>query len=200
MFRKKASLLVFLVALVFNVMAQDSIPTIKYIRSKTGKFGLADKNNNILVDTIYDDEWYASLNKELGQAMFKKGKYWLLINYKNEVIIDLTGYSGHTNSFIRNKIPAMDDKTGKAGYLNPKGEKVIPFVYEMTDPFKKDLPYAKFNGKWGVINEEGKWILQPKYAHVYDIISIDKFIVLIKDDYYYVNAKGKIISRAKVGC
>lgn len=201
MFHKKASLLILIIALVSNIMAQDSIPAIKYIKSKSGKWGLADNKNNILVDTLYDDYWYASLNQELGQAMFKKGNYWLLINYKNEVIIDLTGYSGHTNSFIRGKMPAIDDKTGKAGYLNNKGEKVIPFIFEQTNPFKKDLPYACacIKGKWGVIDETGNWILQPKYAHVYDIISKDKFIVLINDTYYYVNAKGKIISKAEVG-
>jgi hypothetical protein len=201
MILKRLNLVLIMMAVVANIIAQDTIPTIKYIRSESGKYGLADQNNKMLVDTVYDGDWYASLNQELGQAMFKKGKYWLLINYKNEIIIDLTGYSGHTNCFIRGMIPATDDKTGKAGYLNTKGEKVIPFIFENTNPFKKDLPYASasFNGKWGVIDEQGKWVLQPKYEHVYDIISNNSFIVMIKDEYYYVNANGKIISKAPVG-
>ena len=40
----------------------------------------------------------------------------------------------------------------KWGYINEKGEEVIPFIYEDTTYFHKDYVAVKKDGKWGFIN------------------------------------------------
>lgn len=184
----------------------QTIPTISYLETKSGKFGMVDNHGNLLVDTIYNGNWPASLDLEKGQAMFKKGEGfdYLLINYKNEIIIDLTGYSDHPCLLIRDKIPVRDEKTGMSGYLGKGGVVMIPFKFEYTRSFEKKLPLAPacINGKWGVIDEGGNWILQPRYNHIHEILSENSFIVILKEggDYYYVDKNGKVSGNAEVGC
>src|SRR5688572_31138568 len=50
---------------------------------------------------------------------------------------------------------------GKDGYINLKGEWVIPPRFEKADAFQDGLARARENGKWGYINEEGKWAAMP---------------------------------------
>jgi hypothetical protein len=182
--------------------AQDSIPTIKFLESENGKFGLTDMDGNILVDTIYDENVYISLNQIKGEAMFKKGGNWMIVNYKNEVVLDLSSYSSFSTSFSKGLLSVTDENTGKSGYINRKGEIVIPFKYEMTYSFEEDFPYAtaSVNGKWGIIDTEGNWIMGPKYEHIYEIISENEFIVLIEGTYYGVNLAGKILYEEELGC
>ena len=52
----------------------------------------------------------------------------------------------------------------KYGYLNSKGEMVIPLKYENAGDFKEGVAWVKQNGKYGFINTEGKMIIKPQFA------------------------------------
>lgn len=66
-------------------------------------------------------------------------------------------------------------KDDKLGFINKSGEIVIPFQYnwksvlgERGDFLFEDGYCAVFdsNGKHGIINKEGGWIIQPKYDYI----------------------------------
>jgi hypothetical protein len=44
---------------------------------------------------------------------------------------------------------------GKYGYINQKGEKIIPPIYEIAFYFKEGFAYVSYKGKWGIIDKKG---------------------------------------------
>ena len=187
---------------VTSSFSQNAIPKVHFITSESGLFGLADTDGNLLVDTIYDENIYASLNLEKGEAIFKKNNEWQIINYKNELVLNLSSYSSFSTIFSWEMLSVTNSKTGKSGYINREGEVVILFNFEMTYSFEKELPLAiaSVKGKWGVINLKGEWVLNPKYGHVYEIVSENEFIVLIGKAYYGINIDGKVLYEEEMGC
>jgi hypothetical protein len=68
---------------------------------------------------------------------------------------------------------AAVQKNGMIGFINRKGEVVIPFRYPyhgnpLSEFIFKDghCVVADTTGKCGVINRQGKWIIQPKYDNI----------------------------------
>jgi len=68
-------------------------------------------------------------------------------------------------------------KNGKVGFINIQGKTVIPFQFQYNpninhkaDFLFKDGSCAVFgpNGKQGLIDKQGKWILTPKYDSITD--------------------------------
>mgnify|MGYP003291734872 CR=1 FL=1 len=50
-------------------------------------------------------------------------------------------------------------QNGKCGFINTKGEVVIPCIYDEAGWFSEGLALVKQNGKWSIINTEGKVIV-----------------------------------------
>ncbi|MDR1871416.1 MAG: WG repeat-containing protein [Deltaproteobacteria bacterium] len=77
-------------------------------------------------------------------------------------------------------------KGGKFGFVDPKGQLVIPYQYEMANDFTAlGLALVKIKGFWGVINEKGRYVIQPTYDGV-SINNNAKLIVVWKKDNYGV--------------
>jgi hypothetical protein len=57
------------------------------------------------------------------------------------------------------------DDNGKSGFINAKGEWVIPPKFEAMGMFSANgLAMARGdNGKWGFINAKGEWVIPPKF-------------------------------------
>lgn len=58
-------------------------------------------------------------------------------------------------------------KKGKAGYVNIKGETVIPFQFSEYHPFEFDITPVELNGKYGLIRKDGTWAVPPKFQNLY---------------------------------
>ena len=52
---------------------------------------------------------------------------------------------------------------GKWGFVNERGEEVIPFIYNDVGDFSEGVARVKLNKKWGFIDKEGKRIIPCKY-------------------------------------
>ena len=196
----KNLIIILLVTLSQFVNAQ--IPTVAYIESKSGKYGLQDENGNILVDTVFDRMMFDGVNQETGEALLKKGKNWLLINYKADIVTMFSGYN--LNSSIQHGVIAAENiKTGKSGYLNKLGEVVVPFNLHITKGMynKFGLGVAAISDKkYGVMNSLGEWVLKPKFNHIDEILGEDYFVVYTKGDYWVVNKEGKLLEIMEIGC
>ena len=61
-------------------------------------------------------------------------------------------------------IPFRDGETYKYGYLNLKGQVVIPATYDMIGNFNNGLAMVKKDNKYGFIDTNGKLVVSNKYS------------------------------------
>ena len=54
---------------------------------------------------------------------------------------------------------ARVEQNEKSGFINTKGEVIIPCIYDDAWNFNEGLAAVKQNGKWSIINKEGKVIV-----------------------------------------
>ncbi|MCX7652590.1 MAG: WG repeat-containing protein [Bacteroidia bacterium] len=80
------------------------------------------------------------------------------------------------------------------GYINTKGEQIIPCQYEDALPFSEGLAPVAIGKKWGYIDKSGKEVIRPEYEKA-DMF-VNGFARVQKDDNHYwgfINAKGELV-------
>jgi hypothetical protein len=87
-----------------------------------------------------------------------------MVNEKKEIIIPFE-YTNLASSPDCQLIGAK--KNDKFGFITASNEEKIPFIYDGGSSFDKG--YAKIikNDKWGIINEQGKIIIEPQFRAIY---------------------------------
>ncbi|MBI1227962.1 MAG: hypothetical protein GC192_22210 [Bacteroidetes bacterium] len=55
------------------------------------------------------------------------------------------------------------EKKGKWGYTTRNGDVVIPYQFELAKSFLHSVACVKLNGKYGLIDERGKFLVEPSY-------------------------------------
>ncbi|XLS27946.1 WG repeat-containing protein [Flavobacteriaceae bacterium M23B6Z8] len=112
-----------------------------YLHKEKNKSGLIDREGNIVLEPKYSI---------IGN--FKEGK------------ASVTIINRAKNDF--HKILST-----KLGYINAKGEVVIPFKFQHIPDEIKDFSegraVVKMNNKFGYIDSEGKMVIPPKYSRAY---------------------------------
>lgn len=53
--------------------------------------------------------------------------------------------------------------SGKAGFIDTKGEIIIPIKFDGATSFSEGLAAVKVNSKWGYIDKKGSWKVNPQY-------------------------------------
>ena len=95
---------------------------------------------------------YVQIRKGIWQVYDKKGK---------PVSDELSYYPGssfrRTNGFTHGLLNVTDPETGLSGFINPKGDIVIPFLYTSVMNFHNGFAIAKKDGIDGVIDNKGKF-------------------------------------------
>jgi hypothetical protein len=96
-------------------------------------------------------------------AVINKDTTYELINKKGETVKLLRGidFMKFTNE---GKLAVRSEK--KWGYIDMKGNQVIPFQYDSCDSFKGDYAKVQIDGKWGIIDKTGKTIIKPQYKNI----------------------------------
>lgn len=54
------------------------------------------------------------------------------------------------------------------GFVNTKGEIVIPVKYFGAHDFSEGRARVYLNDQWGVIDKAGKWVVKPSYDYIWD--------------------------------
>lgn len=62
---------------------------------------------------------------------------------------------------------AAISQNGKEGYIDKKGETVIPPQFDYADIFKNGLANIQVAGKWGTINKKGEMVIPPQFDEKY---------------------------------
>lgn len=138
--------------------------------------------------TLYgylDDDYHWAIEPEYDACGFFNCDYTWAVNYSTcFYLIDKQGNkimdsdpNNHggiqvsvsditTNDMLNGPIGATDTNQMKSGYVNQYYEEVIPFIYDEVSAFSSDKSYArvKYNGKWGIIDSQGNWLIEPKFS------------------------------------
>ena len=152
------------------------------------KYGIIDKTGKVLVDFKYD----YIFDDEKKENMYKVK------------IADKTGYIDTNGNAIVpvkfKRIGAFTDDLAPAtinnldwGYVNKKGETVIPFEYNKALPFKNGYAVVFKNGKCGVIDKTGKIVVDIKYEHINGELTAGMFAVKSNGKYGFVDINGKVV-------
>lgn len=86
----------------------------------------------------------------------------------------------------------------KYGFLNERGEIVVPVSYEIAMPFNEGLAAVKKNGMWGYINKSGSLVIP--YSNYTNVRSFSEGFAAVQVNYKnwgYINKFGNEVISAK---
>lgn len=99
---------------------------------------------------------------------------------------------------LSNTLLLLVKTTNTFGYINEKGDTIVPFIYDGLEEFSDGLAVAERNGKFGYINKLGEQIISFELE---DAESFKNGRAIIKkgNSYFVINRTGTIISNAYEG-
>ncbi|MFW6016142.1 MAG: WG repeat-containing protein, partial [bacterium] len=129
----------------------------------------------------------------------------LVVNNNNAGYIDASGeykieptlyydpFSSNGN-FSNGLAPAKKSEEEKWGYINKKGEFVIPPIFDYAYDFSGEIACIKEDSKFGYIDINGEYLIKPKYEVAK---SFFEELALVKEEgneyYGYINKKGEMV-------
>ena len=122
-------------------------------------------------------------------AVIKRDQTYELINRKGESVkllndIDFLKFTKEGKLAVRSM--------GKWGYIDMKGNQVIPFQYDSCDSFVGDYAKVQVKGKWGIIDQTSKTIIEPKYINI--VPGEDGVFAFYDSQWGIIDRNGKILS------
>lgn len=82
------------------------------------------------------------------------------------------------------------EQNGKAGYINIRGEVVIPPVFYNAGEFSEGMAAVREGGFFGYVNENGKYVIQPQF-HYATAFKNGLAWVSMGDKSFFIDAVGK---------
>ena len=61
-------------------------------------------------------------------------------------------------------------KGDKAGFVNAKGEVIVPLIYDEAMTFREGKATVRIDNKWGYLDSTGKLIEELKYEEISEIL------------------------------
>lgn len=140
---------------------------------KAGKQGFIDPEGTEVISIIWDE--------------VKKG-------YRNEEHIG--------GEWVKRYDPWAVRKGDKWGYINQKGDIVIPLEFDHAERFEGDRAEVKIGNNYGYINKRGELAIIPEYEKVYPFrfVEMDQakscYIALVKKDgkFGFIDEEGNRIT------
>jgi len=163
---------------------------------KTENMGIYDNSGKLLMrDILFKNRVFNYVTNQEFFCIQKNRKYGLidsecklLVPYKSEIKLEIP----HINY---PEIPILIKENGKYGYINSLflDKLVTPTIYDNAKPFN-DLngsPEAdvSLNGKWGILNGSGKYIISPNSLEPVSSLDFKKYVVKRNNGYYLLENK-----------
>lgn len=124
------------------------------------KWGWIDLNGNWKIQPQYD--WTSGFDYRGISKVGISEKEGYINSNGVKLIPIIFGYLGDYNEDI---IMAGDDYN-HLGFIDKKGEILIPFVYDNTEKFEAGLAKVSRAGKWGYIDKSGQIKIALKYNYI----------------------------------
>ena len=167
---------------------------------KEGKYGIVDKDNNVIVKPTYDDActagptYFGYMEETDYLDVCVDGKYGY-VDWNGKVVIPLE-YDWVDGNRVKSdgSFLSVVKKNGKFGVINGENQVVIPFEYECLEiiySYSARLIYARKAGKYGYLDYNGRCVI----PFVYDdagFFENDLAPVSQNGKYGYINSTGEI--------
>jgi len=131
---------------------------------ENGKWGYIDINNNFIIKPQFKAAY--PFREEKAAVYIKRENYGFINNMGEEIIpCKFTGADLH---FAEGLCSIVKDNYPYYGYIDEKGETVIPFDYQYAGDFKEGMAVVKFKRKkkYGVITKSEKCVVESKFQHI----------------------------------
>lgn len=160
-------------------------------KAKEG-WGLINKSGRFITRSDYDRLTHCMDNT----YVFRKGERWGFLDKDgNETVVPKVTWIGEHWKDSHPVVPfqilggkeAGDDSyrclpsNGVWGYLRLDGEVAIPAQYEMAKSFRGSRAAVKSDGKWGIIDTQGRIVVEPKLD--------EAVVVFFKDEMPHIQAR-----------
>ena len=127
-------------------------------------------------------------------AVQKDGK-WGYINQQGETILPFE--YAEAGSFRHGLAPVKMEEGSPTVYIDPEGKVCLEGKWDWGGDFTADkLARVRIAGKYGHINLKGRLIVPARYEEATDFAEGFAAVKVGEDNWVYVNAKGKIISKS----
>ena len=157
---------------------------------KDGKYGVINKNGEIVIDAKYENiETISDTNEYI---IYSENEKYGVLDITGNVKIEPT-YDDLLGPFVGNYFIAKKDS--KFGVIDILGGEVIPFEYDAIKPFYNldAIPVFK-DGKNSLINRSNQAIVPDgTYESYYTTLNGDRIIVKKNDMTGVIDDKGKVI-------
>lgn len=154
------------------------------------KWGYMHSSGKMAIPANYDD----GNDFNGGFAAAKKGSQYVIVDTKGKET-EIGTPALDVRDFSEGLAPIRTvDK--KFGFVNTKGELVIPSQFESVGYFSNGLAWAKtVDKKLGYIDQTGKWIIEPQFEAGKEFDS-KSGLARVKqgEKWTYVNKKGEIVT------
>ena len=156
------------------------------IVQKNDEYITIDKTGKTIVKAKYDQ----IMPYSEGLAVVSLDQMYGAIDLKGKLVVPM--HFDGLNSFSEglsayNLLRGAGDYEGLYGYIDKDGSNVINAKWSDARPFAEGLA-AVFSddedGKWGIINKSGKYVVEPKYDAAYIQLETDEYSF---DDGHYEN-------------
>jgi hypothetical protein len=161
---------------------------------KDGFYGFIDTNYNLALPIkfpVYTNSRNLTMFKNGSSRNVVLNKMGLIDKAGKKLAPAIFNYIGYFDSLI----PITKD--GLWGFCNKKIDKVIEYQFDHALPFEKNHSIVELNGKSGLINVLGAFVIQPEYDKMY---RKDGMILARKGNtlWYLFDEKGKLLT--EIGC
>ena len=162
--------------------------------------GFKNSEGKIVVKAEYDfcgafHDGMAYLLKKNLKSDSDGGYYIGYVNSSGELMIPVNieadyGWMLDTRDFNEGLVAILNKD--QWGYMDKKGNAVIPFQYESASDFSNTLATVSKDYKYGVIDHTGKTVLDFKYNHLGEFKDgLASFTPANSEKNGYINTKGK---------
>ena len=101
-----------------------------------------------------------------GRAMVKSQGNVGLIDKKGKFILQPDEAITSISEFHEGLAGIVYNDHGE-GYIDRSGQLVIPPIYEEVEDFNNGSAAVKKDGKWGIIDKKGRWLITPQYDQMW---------------------------------
>lgn len=126
------------------------------------------ETGEVTAEKIKFDWTSASPNDSLG-VFCSDGKRGYYNSYTGKIVVE----AQYRRAWIFSEGLAAVQKNGQIGFINRRGEVVIPFRYPYHGNPLSEFIFknghcivADTTGKCGIINRKGDWVIQPRYDNI----------------------------------
>lgn len=176
---------------------EDFSTGLAIIVSDDTKYGVINKSGKVILEPVYErvetgNGLIAAKKDGIYTLMDDTGKFIL----KSDIVIGIADRGPYGPVETRAFAACIDDKTGKAYYINKFGDRFDEIADAGAGITKTVVRLDAGVYRYGFCNFEGKVIAPPVYYYVSDFNDyIEGAAVLGKTDYFYgvVDREGKVI-------